>query len=194
MKTILILLKLILLNSIMTSCASYNESTISTMEDRERPEWATLSKTVYKKGGRLFVVGYTEGLASNRISALMRISDNNARFEVSREITNQMNYIYQNLEEGVGDGGQLSRFYGTEVSKHLSNGIRQERRFWEKVKVYDENGDPLIRTRVYSLISMKESDLRKAIRNTIFEKREITKAIKEKIDSHMISEVDKMMN
>ena len=189
MKTFMMLLSLMLIG-----CASYKESTVSTMEDKERPEWASLSKTVFQKGGQIFVVGYTEGLASNRISALMRISDNNARFEVSREITNQMNFIYQNLEEGVSDGGQLSRFYGTEVSKHLSSGIRQEKHFWEKVKVYDENGDPLLRVRVYSLISMRESDLRKAIRETIFEKREITKAIKEKIDAHMISEVDKMMN
>lgn len=185
---------LLVIIAICTNCASYQESTISTMEGMDRPEWATLSKTVYKKSGRLFIVGYTEGLASNRISALMRISDNNARFEVSREITNQMNYIYQNLEEGVGEGGQLSRFYGTEISKHLSSGIRQERRFWEKVRVMDENGDPIFRTRTYSLISMRETDLRKAIRDTIYEKREITKAIKEKIDAHMVSEVDRMID
>tara|TARA_Y100000768_G_C23988511_1_gene690520 strand:- start:1877 stop:2437 length:561 start_codon:yes stop_codon:yes gene_type:complete len=182
-----------LLVLILTSCASHQDQVLQTMEDIERPEWATLSQTIHSKGGKLYAVGYTEGQASNRISALMRISDNNARYEFSREITNQMNFIYQNLEEGVSEGGQLSRFYGTEVSKFLAHGIRQEKRYWEKVKTFDAEGEPTIRLRIYSLISIRESDMKKAIRQAINDKKEITKAIKQKIDDHMVSEVDKMM-
>jgi hypothetical protein len=179
---------------LLTSCASMKDTVVSSMEDQERPKWATLSQTITTKKGKIYVVGFTEGLASDRVSALFRVSDNNARFEISREISNQMNYIYQNLEEGVQEGGQLSRFYGTEVSKYLAHGIRQEKRYWEKVRTIDENGDPVIKLRLYSLISMRESDLKKAIRETITQKREITKAIKQKIDAHMISEIDRMMN
>ena len=176
------------------SCASYKDTVVTTMEDKDRPSWATLSSTLVTKKGKIYVVGYTEGMASNRISSLMRISDNNARFEISREVTNQMNYIYQNLEEGVEDGGGLSRFYGTEVSKYLAHGIRQEKRYWEKVKTFDEDGDTHIKIRVYSQISMKESDLKKAIRKAINSNKEMTKAIKKKIDDHMVMEIDKMMD
>jgi hypothetical protein len=113
-----------ILTMLFTSCASLTDQVLTTMDDSERPAWATLATTVSAKNGRVYSVGYTEGMASNRVSALMRVSDNNARFEISREITNQMNFIYQNLEEGVEEGGQLSRFYGTEVSKYMAHGIR----------------------------------------------------------------------
>ena len=176
----------------LTSCASYKDQVLSSMEGKDKPKWASLSKTITEKKGKLYIVGYSEGRASNRISSMLRISDNNARFEIAREISNQMNFIYQNLEEGVESGGQLSRFYGTEVSKHLSHGIRQEERYWEKVRTIDEDGEAIIRLRVYSLISFKQSDLKKAIRRVINEKKQITKAIKEKIDAHMITEIDKM--
>lgn len=179
---------------VMTGCASFKDETLQTMDDKERPQWATLSKTITADKGKLYAVGYTEGAASNRISALMRISDNNARFEFAREITNQMNFIYQNLEEGVSEGGQLSRFYGTEISKLMAHGIRQENRYWEKVRTFNEDGDPVIRLRIYSKVSIKQSDLKKAIREAINNKKQITKAIKEKIDNHMIAEVDKMMD
>lgn len=176
------------------STTSYQDEVIQTMENREHPEWATLSQTYFTKDGKIFFVGYTEGASSNRISAMLRISDNNARLEFAREITNQMNFIFQNIEEGIGEGGQLTRFYGTEVSKFLAHGIRQEKRFWEKVKYRDEDGDLVIKTRIYSLVSMRESELKKAIRESINANNEITKAVKDKIDAHMVSEIDKMMN
>lgn len=180
---------------LLASCAtSYKDEVVAQMEDNERPAWATLSKTMSIKNGKIFVVGYTEGRASNRISSLLRVADNNARFEISREITNQMNYIYQNLEEGLEDDAGLSRFYGTEVSRFLANGIRQEHRYWEKVRIFDDEGQPVIKLRVYSQISMKKSDLKKAIRRAINEKSQLDKSVKQRIDDHMAQEVDRMQD
>lgn len=184
---------MLLLTLVFASCATtYKDEVVATMEDSDRPKWATLSSTLTAKKGKIYVVGYTEGLASNRISSLVRVADNNARFEIAREITNQMNYIYQNLEEGLSDDGGMSRFYGTEVSRFLANGIRQEKRYWEKVRTYDEDGQPVIKIRVYSQISMKKIELKKAVRRAIAENNQLNKAIKDRIDDHMVAEVDKM--
>jgi hypothetical protein len=41
---------------------------------------------------------------------------------------------------------------------------------------------------------MRETALKKAIKKSIQNKKNITKAIKERIDQHMISEIEKMMD
>lgn len=187
--------KLLLLMAMLylASCASVGEKVITRMDGvDEKPKWANLSTTMYTKDGKVYSVGFTEVGARSRVSAAARISDNNARFEISRNVTDDMAFIFQNMEEGIDDSGTLARFYGTEVSKLIANGIRQEKRYWEKVKTFDDYGEPVYRLRVYSLASIKKSDLRKAISVSLNKGRGITPQIKDQIDQHITREIQKL--
>ena len=172
------------------SCSSVSERVITRMDDlSEKPKWASISKVMFADKGKVFSVGYSEGLADNRVSALSRIADNNARLEISRNILNETGFIFQNIEEGINEGGQFSRFYGNELSKSITHGVRQERRYWEKVKTFDESGDVIFKVRVYSLISIEEKDLRKAIKMSLTKKKEISPKMREAIDNHITSQI-----
>lgn len=178
---------------LIKSCASVSEKTVVRMKGHdEAPEWASLSKSTYVKSDRLYSVGFTEVNANARISAAFRISDNNARFEISREVTDDMAFIFQNLEEGLDDSGTLARFYGTEVSKLIVQNIRQEKRYWEKVQSFDDSGERVYKLRLYSLVSIRKSDLKKAIKTTLDQGKGITPSIKNQIDLHITKEIQKI--
>lgn len=182
--------KLLIVLVLATGCSSLKDKVLTRMDDLDkRPRWATLSKTMFKKDGKIYSVGFTEALSGARISALARIGDNNARFEIARTIVDETNFIFQNMEEGVEEGGQLSRFYGNEISKYVSHGMRQEERYWEKVRTFDENGEPLIRLRMFSLVSIKEGQLRKAIRDTLQKENGISAEMKRAIDNHITAQI-----
>ncbi len=158
----------------------------------EKPKWATLSQTMFKKSGRIYALGFVDLPVDSRLSAAMKISDNNARYEVSREVQDDMAFIFQNVQEDIADSGQLTRFYGTEVSKNLLSGVKTEKRYWEKMQTFDENGDKSFRLRVYSLVSIKEGDLKKAIKRALDKGKGISPEIKKKIDDHMAREIQRL--
>lgn len=173
------------------SCSSVSEKVIQRMDDiNERPSWASISKTMFLKDGRVYSVGLSESEASARISAASRIADNNARFEISRMITNESSFIFQNAEEGLDDGGQLSRFYGNELSKHVSHGVRQENRYWEKVRSFNQDGDEIYKLRLYSMVSIKESDLKKAITEALNKEKGLTPQMQKAIDNHITRQIE----
>jgi hypothetical protein len=183
-------LPLLLLIIFVTSCSSISEKVISRMDNvDEKPSWATLSKTMFVKEGKVFSVGLTEANAGSRVSALSRVADNNARFELSRTIIDESSFIFQNMEEGAEEGGQLSRFYGNELSKHVSHGVRQEKRYWEKIQTFDEHGDKVFRIKLFSLVSIKESDLKKAVKRALNKEQGISPKMKEAIDNHITSQI-----
>jgi hypothetical protein len=177
----------------LTSCSSLSEKVLVRMDGMdEKPEWATLAKTVFKKDGKLMVVGFTEVSSDSRISAVARVADNNARHEISRNIKNNVAYIFQNMKEGIGDGGDLTRFYGSEVSKNISNGVRTEKRYWEKVQTFDSYGERVFKLRMYSMCSIKESMLRRAISEAHAKNNSLSPEIKQKITEHLSSEITKL--
>jgi hypothetical protein len=188
MKTIFIG-KLVILSMILTSCASiYKEQVVAKMEEKERPEWASLSSPYFVKNSKVYYVGVAEASSSSRIPALMRVSENNARSEISKEINNQINVVFQNVQEDLSEGGQFARLYSSEVSKFLAHGLRTEERYWEKIYIQDiKNGEKLI-TRSYSLISIHLSDLKKAIREA-HTKTQISPAIKKSLDIQIVNEI-----
>jgi hypothetical protein len=188
MKTISIA-KCLLLSVILTSCATiYKEEVVATMEKKERPQWASLSTPYFVKDSKVYYVGVAEANASARIPQLMRVSENNARSEISKEVNNQINVVFQNVQEDLGDGGQIARLYSSEVSKFLAHGLKTEERYWEKVYIQDvKNGEKLI-TRTYSLISMRVSDLRKAVREAHTQTK-ISPAVKKSLDAQIVNEI-----
>ena len=193
MKQVLFLFSLIFVMALMPSCSSIGEKVLVRMEgETERPSWATLSKTTFTKEGKIMVVGYAEVVADAQIGAAMKLSDNNARFEISRRITNDMGFIFQNLKEGVLDGGDLSRFYGMEISKTIASDTVTERRYWEKVQTFDSYGEKVYKLRLFSLVSIKSSTLRRAVANANAKQNEISPELKKEITDHLQTEIRKL--
>lgn len=173
---------------IIVSCSSLSEKTISQMEDRSRPDWASQEKALTVGEGKLRILGFTELDADAKISAGYRLADGAARTELSKIINNQFASIFQNLEEGTTDEGNLSRFYATEVSKNVLRELRITKRYWEKVQTIDRDGEKTYRLRIYSLAEIPESQYKKIIRERM-EHEKIDPEVKKQVLGHFEGEI-----
>lgn len=72
----------------------------------------------------------------------------------------------------------------------MSQGVRQEKRYWEKVRTFDENGDEVFKIKMYSLISLKESDLKKAIKNSLNKEKGLSPEMKKAINDHLTKQIN----
>ena len=111
---LLTFLSTLVLTIIISSCASYKDRVVQRMDDlEEKPSWASLHTTTFAKNGKLYSVGFSEGSGSAKISPLLKLASHNARTKLTREVANNIGVVYQAVEEGT-DGGELSRYIGTE--------------------------------------------------------------------------------
>ena len=191
MKSILTLLAFVIIVS-LTSCSHYKEKVVQSMDNTDRPSWASLAKTHFKKDGKIYFVGFTENKGNARISSVIKISDNLARHEIAKVVANNMNYIYQNAEEGIDTGGEFTRFYGSEVSGYLAQDIYTEERYWEKVVVPKDENEKELRVRAYSLVSVKQTDLKKALREVMNKDKSLSPQLRQQIDLHMKKMVENL--
>jgi hypothetical protein len=172
--------------AIIAGCSSIPRDEVISRIDNldEKPSWATISKPTYFKDGKVYAVGFAEAEGDARVSALGRIADNNSKSEISRLVNNKIGVAFQNVEEGTGGSG-LSRFVGTEKSYVNTNEIIPEKRYWEKVKVYDENEKPSIKLRMYSLTYIERTTLKKLIKRGLASEKGISKDLKQKVDNQL---------
>lgn len=140
--------------SILTACSSTNYKVIEKMNDSSKPSWADLSKTTWKEDGKMWAIGFAEGDQGASLSALARISDNNAKTELTRMISNDIGAVLQNTSEGVNSQSDQTRWIGTEKSQVWSNQVTPEKRYYEK-KLYSNGTDtPTLKVEYYSLVSI----------------------------------------
>jgi hypothetical protein len=171
------------------SCSSLSEKTLSSMDDKDRPAWANQEKVVSVKDGKMLILGFQEVPADAKISAAFRLSDNSARTELSKMVDNQFSSVFQNLEEGLGDDGNLSRFYASEVSKNVLRELKIASRYWEKVQSFDRDGLKTFRLRVYSLAEIPEVNYKRLVRERI-EKDKIDPEVKKQVLGHFENEIN----
>lgn len=182
---------LFICSAFLTSCSSYQEKVISRMDDvSDKPDWATLSKPVYEKEGKIWAVGLETGSANDKVTALSRIADNNARVELIKIVTNKVTSVFQNVQEGVSDGSELSRHMSTESSEVVTKNISPERKYWEKVLIPDENGEKVIKLRVFSLLSVPKSAIQKMIQDIADKDKGLSKELKSKVDKQLDKIID----
>lgn len=184
MKTLLLSLTTL----VFVSCSSTGERTIASMDGNNRPSWATQEKALTVKDGKVLILGFKELEADAKISAAFRLSDNAARADLSKIINTQFSTILQNLEEGVGDEGELVRAYSSEVSKLSVRELRVTSRYWEKVQSIDRDGEPTFRLRVYSLAEIPEAKLKKLVREAL-SKDAIPPEVKKQVLDHFEGEI-----
>jgi hypothetical protein len=176
----------------LISCASsgFKETVVKTMDDKDRPSWASFEKVMYENDGKVYIVGIAEASENARLQGLSKIADNNARYEISRFINNEMGFIFQNAEEGLDQGSELSHFFGTEISKVMAHGIKTESRYYEKVLIQKPNEEPEVRTKMYSLTSIEQHTLKKLIKQSIQKQNNLSAELKAKVLDHLNSKID----
>ena len=158
------------------------------MDGNDRPGWANQQRAVTIKDGNMMILGFQEVPVDSKISAAFRLSDNSARTELSKLIGNQFSSIYQNLEEGLGDDANMSRFYATEVSKNLLRELKISSRYWEKIQSFDRDGLKTFRLRVYSLAEIPEVNYKRLVREKI-EREKLDPEMRQKALVHFENEI-----
>ena len=175
------------------SCSSTKERTLSSMDDKPRPSWASQEKAFQLKDGKLRILGFTEVDGNAKVSAAFRLSDNSARAELSKMLQTQFQDFFQNVEEGLDDSGSLTRYYSSEISKNKFSELQIPSRYWEKIQTLNNDGENIIRLRVYSLAEIPELKFKKLLRD-IVEKGKTGPEVKAQVLDHFEAEIKKFQD
>lgn len=132
-----------------------------------RPPWLKESEPFNIEGGTVTSLGSTAIPADHRVEAAYRIAENNAKQALASAIEQKMEFIFQNAEEGTAGDTTQARFIGAEASKLATSSIRNGKRYWEKVSVIQQGGNRIFQIKVYSTVTMPESDFKTAIIDAI---------------------------
>jgi hypothetical protein len=162
-----------------------DDEVLATANNKSQPDWADETKPFYVQNGKVYSVGVTTLRGSDRPEAGGRIAENNARANFSKSIENRMEFIFQNSEENAEVDSSQAQFIGSEVSSLTSHSMTLEGHWWKRYAQSDEDGSRRLFYKVYSLISMPESELKKAIDSAInhkVEDKKISQSFKEKVD------------
>lgn len=154
------------------------DETLSTLNDSSQPDWADESHPFVFRLGKVYSLGVTTLHGDERPEAGMRISENNARSNVAKAIEDRMEFIFQNAEENASLDSTQAHYIGSEVSSLTSHSIRIEGHWYKRFAQSQEDGSRRILYKVYSLVSIPEDDLKRAIND----------AISGKINKHKLSQ------
>ncbi|MEN0059632.1 MAG: hypothetical protein AAGB31_12405 [Bdellovibrio sp.] len=137
--------------------------TLSTSNDRPQPEWADETNPWIIKSGKVYSVGVTTLRGDERPEAGMRVSENSARANYAKAIENRMEFIFQGSEENASFESTQFKWIGSEVSSLTSSAMTVEGHWWKRYAQTQEDGSKRIFYKIYSLVTMPESDLKKAV-------------------------------
>lgn len=175
----------------LSACASMPKDEVMERSDglSSRPKWAKEDKTFTIEKGNVYMLGMHEmPVEGKRITTGYRVAENNAKAGLSGAIEQNLNFIFQNAEEGDDMGADQTRFIGGEVSKLVASSIRPANRYWEKVaRVIDAEGTRDLIYRIYVRVSMPEKDFKKAIQDAIKRnsgKKGISADFAKKVEAH----------
>ncbi len=152
-----------------------------------RPDWLKESQPFIVENGNVYSLGMTAIPIDHRMEAAYRIAENNGKAGISSAIEQRLDFVFQNAEEGTAGNATQAQYIGAEASKLTTNSLRLSKRYWEKVSVVQENGQPLMQYRVFTLVEMPESDFKAALIDAIRKskgKAGITADFAKKVDQH----------
>ena len=144
------------------------EKVISRVDDlSSRPDWAKESQPFKIKDGVVSNLGVTTVPGDSRVEAAYRIAANNAKGGIAGAIEQRLSFVFQNAEEGLGFDTTQARFIGAEASQLTATDIKVSNQYWEKVFAVDEHGVGKSFYRVYALVTIPESELKRAMSDAI---------------------------
>lgn len=145
---------LLTLTLTLAACSSSRYKVVESLNDKDTPSWASLGKTTWKKDGKVYAVGVAEGVEPDRVTGLLRISDNNAKGEITRLIATEVGVDFKNIEAGLRGEGSFS-FIGSEKSMVSIQELGPEDRHFDKLQLKDNENAP-IKIYSYSLFAIPE--------------------------------------
>lgn len=128
-----------------------------------RPSWLKESEPFKIKDGMVISLGQSTIAGGDRVEAAYRIAENNAKGAISSAIEARLEAIFQNAEEGTSMDATQARYIGAEASKVTSSSLRLGNRYWEKVATTQDDGQRVIRYKVFATVTMPESEFKQAI-------------------------------
>ncbi|HLD99588.1 MAG TPA: hypothetical protein VJB59_04975 [Bdellovibrionota bacterium] len=152
-----------------------------------RPGWLHESEPFKIESGTVTNLGQTTIPSDHRVEAAYRIAENSAKAGIASAIEQRLEFIFQNAEEGTAIGSTQARYIGAEAAKLTTNSLRPGKRYWEKVATTSDSGNRTTIYRVFSTVSMPESDFKAAIMDAIRRaqgKGGLSADFAKKVDSH----------
>lgn len=128
-----------------------------------RPEWATESVNVITQGEKIRFIGVAEVPGDSRIQAAFKMSDSSARGVVANKVETSVTKIVENSEAGLSMEDQNLRSLIKEVSRVSLKNIDIKNRYWEKVVRTSSDGGESMIMKVFSMIEISESDMKKML-------------------------------
>ena len=153
----------------------------------ERPSWLKESEPLRFENGYAIALGVATIPGDNRVEAGYRIAENNAKAGIANSISQKLEFIFQQAQEGTGIDTDSSRFIGAESSKLLTSAVRSDKRYFEKVATTMDNGERVTQYRIFATVKMAESDFKKAVIEALEAakgKKGMSDEFKEQVNKH----------
>ena len=168
---------LVLTLTMIGACSSDGVKVLERSDDlSSRPDWASTTKSTFKKDGNIFYVGFVTTDGASSPSAAMNMSDEKALSSPMAAMSDQFldqNQVGENLRESTG-----SRVISSLRSQRVPMpSLQITKRYWERVRMQDGEGIIKVELRVYSLAEVSDQDFAKA-RQIAFDRLQGTPEIK----------------
>lgn len=182
---------------VLAGCSSTPKSTTpEAMPDKvlsrindisSRPSWLNEERPFDVKDGVVTSLGQTTIPGSDRVEAAYNIADNNAKGAICSAIESRLEVIFQGAEEGTAIDSTQARRISAEACKITTSSIRPGTRYWEKVAMSTDSGERVTRYKVFSTVTMPETDFKRAVMNAIRKqegKGGLSQDFSKKVDEH----------
>jgi hypothetical protein len=147
---------------------SVPDSVLSRIDDlKERPSWLHESEPFKIDNGTVISLGQTTIPSDNRVEAAYRIAQNNGKAAIAGAIEQKLEFIFQNAEEGTSLDSTQARYIGAEATNLVTSSIRIGRQYWEKVAMTTDSGERVTRYKVFTTVTMPETDFKNAVMTAI---------------------------
>ena len=130
----------------------------------ERPSWVKESELMIFKDGNIYFTGLQTVPANSNAEQVYRAAELNAKAGIAKAIEQKLQVVFQNAEEGYSLDANQARFMGIEATDLIrTSSIRPYRRYWEKVRTTNDDGQRVTQLKMFAVVSMPEADFKKAI-------------------------------
>ncbi|MBL7672231.1 MAG: hypothetical protein JNM39_17260 [Bdellovibrionaceae bacterium] len=136
-------------------------------EMKSRPDWLKESEPFRVEGGKVLSLGQTTIPASDNLAAAYRIAESNSKAGISHSISQRLDYVFQDAQEGTALDSTQSRYIGATASQLTTSALKTSKRYWEKVAVVQEGGQVSVQYRIFVLSEMDEPQFKTAVLDAV---------------------------
>lgn len=152
-----------------------------------RPDWLKESEPFRVEGGKVLSLGQTTIPASDNLAAAYRIAESNSKAGISHAISQRLDYVLQDSQEGTALDSTQTRYIGATASQLTTSAMKTSKRYWEKVAVVQEGGQVAVQYRVFVLADMEEPQFKTAVLDAIRKsqgRQGVSAEFAKKLDQH----------